>query len=127
MRHYSLSQPKLQQLPTPWDRLLNGKSITVARARSGRGSPGNLQLMAQSEIFEDQRGVGSTEERTRLKTNLKSSIIAEGPDVRSSYALPSPTTAPEAVIGGRTLTGETGRGLAGPSLKILSSKERRFR
>jgi hypothetical protein len=89
MPHCSLSQPMLQQLPTPWDRLLNGKSITVAKARSGRGSQGNLQLVAQSEIFEDQFGVGSTEERTRLKTNLKSSIIAEGPDIRSSEALPS--------------------------------------
>jgi hypothetical protein len=42
------------------------------------GSQGNLQLVAQGEVFEDQFGVGLKKERTRPRTNLKSSIIAGG-------------------------------------------------
>jgi hypothetical protein len=42
------------------------------------GSQGNLQLVAQNEVFEDQFGVASKEERIRPRISLKNSIIAGG-------------------------------------------------
>jgi hypothetical protein len=63
------------------------------------GSQGNLQLVAKSEIFEDQFGVGSKERADRAKDQLEEFDHRGRLAAGSSEALPSPITAPVAVIG----------------------------
>ena len=63
------------------------------------GSQSNLQLVAQSEIFEDQFGVGSKERADQAEDQLEEFDHRGRLAAGSSEALPYRITAPEAVMG----------------------------
>jgi hypothetical protein len=56
------------------------KAITVAEARSGMGSQGNLQLVPQGEVLEDQFNVAPKDRADQAKNQSEEfdSIIAGG-------------------------------------------------
>jgi hypothetical protein len=70
------------------------KSITVAKARSGMGSQGNLQLVAQAEVFEDQFGVGSKDRADQAKDQLEEFDHRGRLAASSCEPLPSPNHRP---------------------------------
>jgi hypothetical protein len=68
--------------------------ILTTKARSGMGSQGNLQLVAQGEVFEDQFGVASKDRADQAKDQLEEFDHRGRLAASSCEPLPSPNHRP---------------------------------